>query len=65
MLFYETQTQFSQDLLFIGCGIIPQVMVICLHLIKHVPLGFYTIVAQPVCILFVYILLIVGACHEM
>ena len=53
------QTYFSQDLLFIGCNIFPQVMVICLHLIKHVLLdfniyqwhfyfGLTTLVAQPV-----------------
>ena len=44
-------THFSQDLLFIGSDIFSQVMVICLHLIKHVPLGFNTLVAPPVCIL--------------
>ena len=30
--FVKLQTLFSQDLLFIGCDIFPQVMVICLHL---------------------------------
>ena len=29
MLFCELQTHFSQDLLFLGCDIFPQVMVIC------------------------------------
>ena len=38
--FVKLQTHFSQDLLFIGCDIFPQVIVICLHLIKHVSLGF-------------------------
>ena len=37
--FVKLQTHFSQDLFFIGCDIFPQVMVICLHLIKHVLLG--------------------------
>ena len=35
----KLQTHFSQDLLFIGCDIFPQVMVICLHPIKYVSLG--------------------------
>ena len=46
--FVKLETHFSQDLLFIGCDIFPQVMIICLHLIKHVPLGFNTLVAPPV-----------------
>ena len=37
--FVKVQNHFSQDLLFIGCDIFPQVMVICLHLITHVSLG--------------------------
>ena len=38
--FVKLQTHFSQDLIFIGCDIFPQVMVICLNLIKHVPIRF-------------------------
>ena len=38
--FVKLQTHFSQEVLFISCDIFPQVMVICLHLIKHVSLGF-------------------------
>ena len=34
--FAKLQTHFSQDVLFIGCEIFLQVMVICLYLIKHV-----------------------------
>ena len=49
--FVKLQNHFTQDLLFIGCDIFPQVMVIRLHLIKHVPLDFNTLVAPPVCIL--------------
>ena len=49
--FVKLQTYFSQDLLFIDCEIFPYVMVICLYLIKHVPLGFNTVVALLVCIL--------------
>ena len=45
------QIHFSRDLLLIGCDIFPQVMVICLHLIKHVPLRIHTLVVPPVCIL--------------
>ena len=37
--------------LFTDCDISPQVMIICFHLIKHVPLGFNTLVAPTVCIL--------------
>ena len=48
MLFCET---FFQDLILIDCDIFPQAMVICLHLIKPIPLGFNTIIAPPVCIL--------------
>ena len=36
----ELQTNFSQDPLLIGCNIFLHVMVICLHLIKHISLGF-------------------------
>ena len=32
--FAKLQTHFSIDALFVGCDIFPQVMVICLHLIK-------------------------------
>ena len=46
--FVKIQTHFSQDLLFISCDIFPQVMVIFLHLIKHVALGFNIFVAPPV-----------------
>ena len=49
--FVKLQNHFSQDLLFIGCDIFPQVTVICLHLIKHVALGFDIFVALPVWIL--------------
>ena len=49
--FVKLQTYFYQDLLLTGCDIFPQVMVICLHLIKHVPLCFNTLVAPPICIL--------------
>ena len=49
--FVQLQTHFSQDLLFIGCDIFPQVMIICMHLINHVPLGVNTLVAPPVCTL--------------
>ena len=49
--FVKLQIHFSQDVFFIGCDIFLQVMVICLHLIKHVPLGVNTLVAPPVCIL--------------
>ena len=49
--FVKRQTHFSQNLLFIGCDIFPQVMVICLHLIKHVTLGFNILLALPVRIL--------------
>ena len=49
--FVKLQIHFSQDLLFIDCDSSHQVMVICLHLIKHVSLGFNTLVAPPVCIL--------------
>ena len=45
--FVKLQTHFSQDLLFIGCDIFLQVLVICLYLIKHVPLGFNIFVAPP------------------
>ena len=38
--FLKLQIHFSQDLLLIGCDIIPQVMAICLHLIKHASLDF-------------------------
>ena len=38
--FVKLQTNFSQVLLFISCDVFPQVMVICLHLIKHVPIRF-------------------------
>ena len=38
--FVKLQTHFSQDLLFIGYDIFPQVMVICLNLIKHFPIRF-------------------------
>ena len=48
--FVKLQTQFPQDLLF-GCDIFNQAMVICLHLIKHIVLGFNTILAPPVYIL--------------
>ena len=49
MLFYinvefrvlKLQTHFSQDVLFIGCNIFPQVIVIGLHLIKNISLGFH------------------------
>ena len=50
MLFCETSNPFSQDILFIGCDIFPQIMFFCLHLIKHVLLGF-NLVAPPVFIL--------------
>ena len=49
--FVELKTHFSQGLLFIGRDIFPQVMVIFLLLIKHVPLGFNALVAPTVCIL--------------
>ena len=49
--FVKLQTRFSQYLFFTGCHIFPQVLVICLHLIKHVPLRFNTLVPPPVCIL--------------
>ena len=49
--FVKLQTQFPQDLLLFGCDIFNQVMVICLHLIKHIELGFNTILAPPVYIL--------------
>ena len=49
--FVKLQRHFFQDLFLIGCNIFLQVMVICLHLIKHVPLGFNTFVAPSVCIL--------------
>ena len=39
--FAKTQTHFSQDLLFIGCEILPKLMAICLHLIKDFSLGFH------------------------
>ena len=39
MLFCETSNLFLSDLLFIGCDIAPQVMIICLHFIKHVSLS--------------------------
>ena len=42
MLFFETSNPFFSGSTF---------MVICLHLIKHVPLCFNTPVAPPVCIL--------------
>ena len=38
--FAKLQTHFSQDILFIGCDIFPQVMIICLHFIKHVLIRF-------------------------
>ena len=38
--FVKFQTHFFQDLLFIAYDIFPQVMVVCLHFIKHVSLGF-------------------------
>ena len=38
--FVKYQTHFFQDLLFIGCDIFPQVMIICLNLNKHVSLGY-------------------------
>ena len=47
--FVKFQTHFSKDLLLIGCDIFPQIVVICLHLIIHVILGFNTLVARPVC----------------
>ena len=49
--FVKLQTHFSQDLLLFGCDIFPQVMVICLHLIEHIALGFNTFLAPPVCVL--------------
>ena len=49
--FVKLQTYFSQDLFLIGCDIFPQVMIICLHLINHVPLCFNILVAPPACIL--------------
>ena len=42
----KVQNHFSQDLLFIGCDIFSQVMVICLHLIKHVPLSFKSLCSK-------------------
>ena len=44
MLFCETSNPFSKDLLLNGFDIFPQIMVIYLHLIKHVALGFNTFV---------------------
>ena len=46
--FVKLQSHFYQNLLFIGCGLFPQVTVIYLNLIKHVPLGFNTLVVPPV-----------------
>ena len=34
--FAKFQTDFSRDVLFVGCDIFPQVMVTCLHLIKNI-----------------------------
>ena len=34
------QIHFSQDVLFTGCNIFPQVIVIGLHLIRNISLGF-------------------------
>ena len=49
--FVKLQSHFYQNLLFLGCDLFPQVTVIYLNLIKHVPLGFNTLVAPPVWIL--------------
>ena len=54
--FVKLQTHFCQDLLFIGRDIFPQVMIICLQLIKHVPSGF-----KP---FYHHQSLIVEGCHE-
>ena len=62
MLSCEISNHFSQDLLFIGCDIFPQVMIICLHLIKHIPLDCNTLVAPPI---FYSKSKIVEGCHEM
>ena len=56
----KLQTYFSQDLLLFGYDIFPQVVVICLHLIKHI--RFNTLLALPVCIPKSQI---VEGCHEM
>ena len=57
--FMNFQAHFPYDLFFVDCYIFPQVIVICLHLIKHVSLMTFLIfktsstnlVAQPVSIL--------------
>ena len=49
--FVKLQSHFYQNLLFIGYDLFPQVTVIYLNLIKHVPLGFNTLVVPPVWIL--------------
>ena len=58
----KVQNHFSQDLLFIGCDIFSQVMVICLHLIKHVPLGFKSLCSSSTSLYSKSE--IVGALHE-
>ena len=45
--FVKLQTTFSQELLSIGCGIFLKLRLS----VKHVPLGFNTLLAPPVCIL--------------
>ena len=47
----ETSNPFFARATFHWLWHYPQVIVICLHLIKHVPLGFNTLLAPPVCIL--------------
>ena len=51
MLFCETSNQFFSRTTFHWLWHFPQVKFICLNLVKHVPLGFNTLPAPPVCIL--------------
>ena len=46
-IFWNFEPFFLRIYFFTGCGIFLRVLFICLHLIKHVALGFNTFVAPP------------------